>query len=58
MLPIGLIFLTSTLTKAARNEFRDNGSDNSDKALIVVTDGWSTSGKSPYFHSNLALQAG
>lgn len=44
--------------KAARNEFRDNGSDNSDKALIVVTDGWSTSGKSPYFHSNLALQAG
>ena len=44
--------------KTARKEFRSYGSDDSDKAIILITDGWSTSDNTPFYHANLAVKEG
>jgi len=44
--------------KTARKEFRSYGSGDSDKAIILITDGWSTSDNTPFYHANLAVKEG
>ena len=44
--------------KTARKEFKHNGMPEADKAIVLVTDGWSTDTNTPYYHSNLAVREG
>ena len=44
--------------KTARKEFKHNGLPEADKAIVLVTDGWSTDTNTPYYHSNLAAREG
>ena len=44
--------------KTARKEFKHNGLPEADKAVVLVTDGWSTDTNTPYYHSNLAVREG
>ena len=44
--------------KMARKEFKINGADDSDKAIVIITDGWSTSDNTPFFNANLATKEG
>ena len=44
--------------KTARKEFKHNGMPEADKAIVLVTDGWSTDTNTPYYHSSLAVREG
>ena len=44
--------------KTARKEFKHNGMPEADKAIVLITDGWSTDTNTPYYHSHLAVREG